>query len=554
MRAKHRIPARYVVILIAVVVIGAGIVNQAYAFPQAWAIPQPARCIVIPDPCESTQPWLQPWIAGVDTGGDRAAQGVKVSVSFPNTSPNVIQSDNELGAGIMVYGPSVNNDISAVLAGVDYAYYGFVDVNNDGSVRFVSTIWITCEWDDCPSTFQNPPAVCYTGPNNWSTCHDGQHWELTNIRSPCGGCSFSDKYRIEIQWGSAGSVCCGTNPALFWTYYRNNVLVYQTLYIPIPSWQVGAGLKVGSGPVRADPNNSAWYHFQFGVTSLYNIGSGGWEVDMENPLYTTDSINSTSVTWNQITGGKVYPGWKAFYDSVFKIGGAGYDGVTTTSCQTGNYQLVRFQYTGPTQLPGQDLWQSACNLSLTANPTSVPADGNSVSTITVQTSSNAPGVVVSFSATHGILSASSCTTGSAGACSITVRSSTSGTATITGSADGYNSAQATVTFTALGGGGGGGGCPRICAVSPTPDAETLSATSSAESKVDGVWMAPTELKWHHAQVTVAFPGDLAAVAVSIHGNPNFKAYIDVAALSITGDSTYGDSAKQTSPQGTLAAE
>ena len=88
-------------------------------------------------------------------------------------------------------------------------------------------------------------------------------------------------------------------------------------------------------------------------------------------------------------------------------------------------------------------------LSLSANPTSLVADGKKTSTIIATTPDIKSGVIISFTSsrtTADTLSFSTCTTDASGKCTVTIKSSTAGTSTITGSATGYTSETTTVTF------------------------------------------------------------------------------------------------------------
>jgi hypothetical protein len=72
---------------------------------------------------------------------------------------------------------------------------------------------------------------------------------------------------------------------------------------------------------------------------------------------------------------------------------------------------------------------------------------------------------------------------------------------------------------------------------------TLLHGTLIDPTVYGVWVAPTELKWHDAYVTVTLPSNITVVKAIIHGTPDFRAYVDVATLTIfdysTTTSTYG---------------
>jgi len=85
-------------------------------------------------------------------------------------------------------------------------------------------------------------------------------------------------------------------------------------------------------------------------------------------------------------------------------------------------------------------------ITLSASPTSVPADFSTTSTLIAQLSTSAQSVTVSFSSTGGVLSATSCTTSSTGSCSITIKSASPGIFTVTATAPSYSNGQTQVTF------------------------------------------------------------------------------------------------------------
>lgn len=61
---------------------------------------------------------------------------------------------------------------------------------------------------------------------------------------------------------------------------------------------------------------------------------------------------------------------------------------------------------------------------------------------------------------------------------------------------------------------------------------TLPPETLIDPTVFGVWVAPTELEWYNAYVTAYLPTTTTAVKVIIHGTPDFRAYVDVATLTI----------------------
>lgn len=63
-------------------------------------------------------------------------------------------------------------------------------------------------------------------------------------------------------------------------------------------------------------------------------------------------------------------------------------------------------------------------------------------------------------------------------------------------------------------------------------AEIYYEYDGSSDTINGVWIAPTELKWWNAYVTASIPTTTTAIKVIIHGTPDFKAWVDVATISI----------------------
>ena len=123
-------------------------------------------------------------------------------------------------------------------------------------------------------------------------------------------------------------------------------------------------------------------------------------------------------------------------------------GTSTLSCtfaQGGSY-TVTVTGTGHGLTHTATIAFTALGIFLTASPTAIPADFTTNSTLTAQTSNNAPGINITFTAIVGILSRTSCITGSAGSCTTTIRSFSPGVATVTAASPSYENGQATVTL------------------------------------------------------------------------------------------------------------
>ena len=475
--------------------IGIGSVGKVHADTNAWATPFPDYCHGITG-CLNTG--TNPWLGGADTGGDRATTGVRVKIIVSSdTNPANIPSDNSLGAGIAAAVLCAgSSDCGAgcpdalhgncPLTSEDYIFYGFVDLSHSGRVRFISSGWHDCEFDNCAPVVSNLPKDCLTGENGWNTCPDSYHWQLFHESWTCTDCSVAgSNFLVEMMWVGGTAV---------WNYYRSTstcslCLIHSFSYTPLSSFHMESNYKTGSGqtciPVIAC--FPVWYHYQFGVTALKSIGAG-WNIEMDDPEYYSTDCNSVA-SWCLVRNAAVYDGYNSYFDDNYDLGGQvfsggtpvnepNFNGVTVSSLQVDSkcYTAVGFSYTGntPAQTNGQSLWTNAgpgCSFpgDVTVMTTSspVPADGTSTSTIMAQLANMAPNIQISFSSTLGQLSSSTCTTDSSGYCYVTIKSSTVGTATITAttcSIGNCPNAQATVSFS-----------------SPTPPTFTLSVSPTSQA-------------------------------------------------------------------------
>ena len=168
-------------------IVGAQDVKRVHADTTAWATPFPVYCQSGP-PCLNAG--TNPWLGGVDTSSDRPASGLRVKIIISSdTNPASIPSGNSLGAGIAAAvqcagssdcgcGACIINGQPVVETSEDYIFYGFVDLSHSGRVRFISSGWHDCEFDNCAPVVSNLPKDCLTGENGWNTCPDSYHWQL----------------------------------------------------------------------------------------------------------------------------------------------------------------------------------------------------------------------------------------------------------------------------------------------------------------------------------------------------------------------------------------
>jgi len=143
------------------------------------------------------------------------------------------------------------------------------------------------------------------------------------------------------------------------------------------------------------------------------------------------------------------------YQSTNELGACS---INTKTCKSGNY-IPNNEYTSVLEpscdadnvdndCDGSDA--PACGLmTLTLNPSSVPADGSTTSILTASISNSQTNVDISFSSSGAddILSPITCTTGEDRSCFITIKSSILGTSTITATSPFLSDATVDLTFT-----------------------------------------------------------------------------------------------------------
>jgi len=60
----------------------------------------------------------------------------------------------------------------------------------------------------------------------------------------------------------------------------------------------------------------------------------------------------------------------------------------------------------------------------------------------------------------------------------------------------------------------------------------ITDTGSSQT-IDGSWVYPTELNWYSVSLSISLPTNTLAIKITIHGGPDFKAWIDKASITIT---------------------
>jgi hypothetical protein len=276
----------------------------------------------------------QPYMAGyMDTNNVRStAEKTRITVSFPNTNASVIQADNWLAGGMFVVG------YDSEIVQIDYGFYALLTLNHYGNLCLMVGIIQTYE---CLPYW---PYICPFGTYPWARV-------LFNATIPIEGISPSTPITLTSSWNKSrlGWVS--------WDYTVNDI-TYPASAINVTQLAptIQPYFYVGS-------RNLKWmvfidwmpywqtYLFQFGVTSSYNIGHGGWNVLLSTPSYFKVG------EWHDVEAAKSICGANAMLDTRWTWGGENYEGVSAHYYSSPETH-VKFYYSGSTIRDHTLLWGS----------------------------------------------------------------------------------------------------------------------------------------------------------------------------------------------------
>ena len=275
----------------------------------------------------------QPYMAGyMDTNGSYFyARATRVTVSFPETNASAIQDDNWLAGGMFVVGYDTE------LVQNDYGFYTTLMLNHYGDLYLHFGVIETYE---CLPYW---PYICPYGIYPWAR-------RLFNNTIPIEGVSPSTPVTMTASWDPSRSGW------ILWNYTVNGIThsagavnITTLATTMIHTFVVGSRNLTFNWFVGWMPYWQT-YPFQFGVTSSYNIGHGGWNVLLSNPSYFTEG------EWHNIETAKSIGGTNAMLDTRWMWGGENYEGVNAyyyPSLEAGN---VKFHYSGSTIRDHTVLW------------------------------------------------------------------------------------------------------------------------------------------------------------------------------------------------------
>ena len=278
----------------------------------------------------------QPYMAGyMDTSGYYFyVKKTNVTISFPDTNASVIQEDNWLAGGMFVVG------YDKKLVQIDYGFYTMLvlDHNENLYINFgvIETYECLPYW----------PYICPFGLYPWIK-------ELFSHTIPVNGISPSTPTTLVASWDPSHS------GLIQWNYTVNNITypagaVNITALAPtiIPTFVAGSRNLTFNWFIDWNPYWQT-YPFQFGITSSYTIGHGGWNVLLSNPSYFKEG------KWHNVETARIIGGTNAILDTRWIWGGENYEGVTAHNCPSLQTYSLKFYYSGSTARDHTILWESS---------------------------------------------------------------------------------------------------------------------------------------------------------------------------------------------------
>ena len=240
------------------------------------------------------------------------AEGASLTVSFAGTDPSAIQADNYIAAGLGLHSAGCCVD------GIDFAYRFDAYLFRGGNESLVASGWEVCDDN----------IAC--GGHSWKILLLSEELPL-GVRSPSGNMT------LRMQWSGNEVV---------WSYSLGSGGFTHFTDFEVPS-QENPNFNTGVAPGGSfTAEQSAAYFYQFGVSSRYPIGHGGWSVGFYCPSIEVDAgwgcIQHAGTVQGSQSFWKVLWRWGEEYPNVSLVGVRDFYAQAAYSAAkgTGNFQKL----------------------------------------------------------------------------------------------------------------------------------------------------------------------------------------------------------------------
>jgi len=294
---------------------------QTYLGPPEYQIKEEPR-----GPNPQWWPWESGCINCVYVGGfdDRdyktcttcKATAIKTTFSFPDTNRAVIPSNNYL-KGFVAAAVLTNKN------SLDYGYRIGVELNRNEMI-----VWSEV-WEFCEGLFPT------------SQCGFDKYIKLLHGVGVVIQASPSDKITVEMRWKDSNTV------GFYYQINNGPIVEFSSFPRPDPAQSVFT-----LGYYTVEVNGRTAKYLQFSLFSSSNIGTGGWNLLIENPSFKVQN------TWYLIPRARAVQGPNSWIDAIWYWGCYQYsnvDALYQKNSNIGPYK-VKFYYTSSTLSDGTLLW------------------------------------------------------------------------------------------------------------------------------------------------------------------------------------------------------
>jgi len=294
---------------------------QTYLGPPEYQIKEEPR-----GPNPQWWPWESGCINCVYVGGfdDRdyktcttcKATAIKATFSFPDTNRAVIPSNNYL-KGFVAAAVLTNKN------SLDYGYRIGVELNRNEMI-----VWSEV-WEFCEGLFPT------------SQCGFDKYIKLLHGVGVIIQASPSDKITVEMRWKDSNTV------GFYYQINNGPIVEFSSFPRPDPAQSVFT-----LGYYTVEVNGRTAKYLQFSLFSSSNIGTGGWNLLIENPSFKVQN------TWYLIPRARAVQGPNSWIDAIWYWGCYQYsnvDALYQKNSNIGPYK-VKFYYTSSTLSDGTLLW------------------------------------------------------------------------------------------------------------------------------------------------------------------------------------------------------